>query len=63
MPKAKFAMRGYTIAGCLWIVAGLLSLLNHRAWSDNIWRVIFGVAMGVFFISLGRQQARKTRGQ
>lgn len=63
MTKAKFAVWGYYIAGGLWIFAGLLSLLNQRAWLDNIWRVIFGVAMGVVFISLGRQQARKPRGQ
>jgi hypothetical protein len=63
MNKSKFAVRGYTIAGCLWIFAGLLSLLNHRSWGDNIWRIIFGVGMGIFFLSLARQQARKARGQ
>jgi hypothetical protein len=63
MPKAKFATWGFTLAGCLWILAGLLSLLNRRGWADNIWRVIFGLGMGLFFILLGRQQARKARGE
>jgi hypothetical protein len=63
MPKAKRATWLYNLAGGLWILAGLLSLLSQRTWFDHIWRVIFGVAMGLFFISLGRQQARKTRDQ
>ncbi|HEX8179398.1 MAG TPA: hypothetical protein VF525_07630 [Pyrinomonadaceae bacterium] len=63
MPKDNFVKWGFTLAGCLWILAGLLSLLNRRGLGDNIWRVIFGVAMGIFFILLGRQRARKASDQ